>query len=281
MTSHQLCDHYTSLIEGLNSPPLWLALQVELRTNGHKYGDVEETVKCITKVLTIFIARDERENERAASARALSASTKHRKDPQKGGLQADKSGPDTPCRLCGKMHWHSQCFQNPKADDDTRRLAMRLAPKSPAATGIKPTKPQTSNETVKIQDTPNEAPATLTAQHASEADDIIAAALNNTGPETILLGQAKMASQSDYMPYPDPPSSDDDLDTPYYHDTSNYEDQLRSFDDYLASLPKEIPSVATAVPVVRTPRQWLTTQPVGWKLRRPSSRTTKTTVRSL
>ena len=64
MTNHQLCDHYISLIEGLkslNSPPLWLALQVELRTNGHQYGDVEETANCITKVLTIFIARDERE----------------------------------------------------------------------------------------------------------------------------------------------------------------------------------------------------------------------------
>ena len=35
LTNHQLCDHYTGLIEGLNSPALWLALQVELRTNRH------------------------------------------------------------------------------------------------------------------------------------------------------------------------------------------------------------------------------------------------------
>ena len=31
MTSNQLCDHYISLVTGLNSTPLWLALQMELR----------------------------------------------------------------------------------------------------------------------------------------------------------------------------------------------------------------------------------------------------------
>ena len=192
MTDNQMCDHLKKLIYKLNSTPLWLALHTELRLRQVSYSDVNGTQECITTVLTSFLSQDdEAAREAAAAAEKEAARTlmmkEGNKDPAKGGLDKPKP-PRDPCPLCGKMHWKSQCFQNPKADDDTRRLAMRLAPKSPAATGIKPTKPQTPNETVKIQDTPNEAPATLTAQHASEADDVIAAALNNTGPETILLG---------------------------------------------------------------------------------------------
>ena len=47
MTSHQLCDHYISLISKLKSQPLWLALQVELRTAAVIYGDTAATLTCI------------------------------------------------------------------------------------------------------------------------------------------------------------------------------------------------------------------------------------------
>ena len=59
MTSNQLCDHYISLVTGLNSTPLWLALQMELRVEAVKYGDVTNTVQCITRVLTNFISHEQ------------------------------------------------------------------------------------------------------------------------------------------------------------------------------------------------------------------------------
>ena len=256
LTNHQLCDHYTGLIENLNSPPLWLALQVELRTNGHQYGDVEETINCITRVLTVFIGRDERANEAAAAARALKVEgTRFKgKDPAKGGLQAEKSVPDSPCNLCGKMHWRSQCFQNHRADKATRDLALRIAPKSPAATGIKPSKPPPTGqkpEAPKQCETPppEDAAATsnLAVQLDSDTEEAIAAAFANAGPETIVLGKANMAARLHDPPVASPADSESEAESlsEYPHEIHHYQ----SIDEYLAR-PAPVPTrIAKAIPV--------------------------------
>ena len=129
----------TYLQSKLKSPPLWLALQVELRTAAVTYGDTAKTLMCITRVLTTFIAHEQSLADEAAangSGRALpgmNADKPHSgKDPAKTGLNR-KGTPKTPCPLCKKPHWKSQCFQNSNADEDTMKLAARIAPKSPAA----------------------------------------------------------------------------------------------------------------------------------------------------
>ena len=136
MTSNQLCDHYISLVTGLNSTPLWLALQMELRVAAVKYGDVTNTVQCITRVLTNFISHElavaELSSANRNKNRAFTAGANKNKDPSKTGLQR-KGPPTTPCPFCKKMHWGEQCFQNPNANDSTKKLALRIAPKSPAA----------------------------------------------------------------------------------------------------------------------------------------------------
>ena len=72
MTNHQLCDHYISLISKLKYQPLWLALQVELRTAAVNYGDTAKTLTCITRVLTTFIAHEQSlANEATACQRRL------------------------------------------------------------------------------------------------------------------------------------------------------------------------------------------------------------------
>ena len=260
MTDNQLCDHYTGLIEGLDSSPLWLALQVELRTNGHDYGDVDETIKCITKVLTVFIGRDERANDKAAAQRALMTNPdRNRRDPTKGGLQKERSIPNKPCNLCGKLHWHSQCFQNPKCDEETKKLALRVAPRSPAATGIKPTSkpPSTApvpGNTMK-DDAPNIGPeeaASLTVQHQAE-DEAIAAALDNSSPQAILLGQANMAALSAFT------DADDYLEDNWsdLEDTLDQQKErhLETLEDYLTS-SRHIGAarVAEAVPLATCTR---------------------------
>ena len=59
LTDNQLCDHYMKLISRLKSTPLWLSLQVELRSDGVMYGDISKTVTCITRVLTTFISHEQ------------------------------------------------------------------------------------------------------------------------------------------------------------------------------------------------------------------------------
>ena len=138
LTDNQLCDHYVKLISRLKSNPLWLSLQVELRTDGVTYGDLTKTIACITRVLTTFIAHEQNlaDDSNGDTGRALPAVDTDKppvsKDPTKSGL-GKRGPPKTPCPLCKKMHWKWQCFQNPQADEDTMKLAHRIAPKSPAA----------------------------------------------------------------------------------------------------------------------------------------------------
>ena len=235
---------FTGLIEKLDSQPLWLALQIELRTNGHNYGDVEETIKCITKVLTLFIGRDERANAEASAARALAAN--HR-DPAKSGLQPDKTVPTTACKFCGKMHWQSECFRNPRANEATKKLAQKLAPKSPAATGKQPT--GTATEPAKPEEPPassHEPAASLTAQHASE-DEALSAALDNAEPSSILLGHAKIAAGPDY-------DSDSSAESEAISDSQSNLNKAREqvhmrYLEELAAAPRVANIVAHAVPV--------------------------------
>ena len=135
LTPNQLCDHFIGLITGLNSTPLWLALQMELRVESVTYGDTIKTCDAITRVLTQFISHEQQVAEKAASdrtaGRALTAAEEltatGNKDPIKTTLDGK---PKDPCPLCKKMgHWKSQCFQNPNADLETKKLALRIAPK--------------------------------------------------------------------------------------------------------------------------------------------------------
>ena len=187
MTDNQLCDHFKKLIYKLNSTPLWLALHTELRLKQIAFNDVHGTTECITTVLTSFLSQDDEAAREAAAAAEKEAAGKGfmlkngSKDPVKGGL--NKRPPDTPCPLCGKMHWKDQCFQNHQANADTRKLALKYAPKSPAATGIKASdynKPRPKDKAKEPEAAP-EAPTTgvtLTARQQSE-DDILAAALDS------------------------------------------------------------------------------------------------------
>ena len=153
MTANQMCDHLKKLIYKLNSTPLWLALHTELRLRQVSFSDVNGTTECITTVLTSFLSQDDEAAREAAAAAEKEAAAKGfmlkegSKDPVKGGLS--QRPPKTPCPLCGKMHWKNKCFQNHQADADTKQLALKFAPKSPAATGIKASdynKPRNANK---------------------------------------------------------------------------------------------------------------------------------------
>ena len=104
LTNNQLCDHYIKLISRLKSTPLWLSLQVELRTDLVNYGDVNKTIACITRVLTTFISHEQSladdANEGAGRALAGMEAAKYtpNKDPTKTGLNK-KGPPKTPCPL--------------------------------------------------------------------------------------------------------------------------------------------------------------------------------------
>ena len=84
---------------------------MELRVEAVKYGDVTNTVQCITRVLTNFISHEQAVAELSSANRnknrAFTAGANKNKDPSKTGLQR-KGPPTTPCPFCKKMHWGEQ-----------------------------------------------------------------------------------------------------------------------------------------------------------------------------
>ena len=211
MTSNQLCDHYISLISKLKSQPLWLALQVELRTAAVVYGDTAKTLTCITRVLTTFIAHEQSLVDEAAAAgnagRALpgmdAGQPPAARDPPKTGLNK-KGIPKTPCPLCKKMHWKNKCFQNIDADEDAKKLAVRIAPKSPAALAylklhpeLAPGQAVPANVGVKDKKEDEEG-AGLTTVQPNNAKDVLVAAFDDPNPQSIIIGQGNLAFASDY-----------------------------------------------------------------------------------
>ena len=223
MTSHQLCDHYISLISKLKSQPLWLALQVELRTAAVKYGDTASTLTCITRVLTTFIAHEQALADEASgqggTGRALPGmDTDHPpggRDPIKTGL-GKKGPPKTPCPICKKMHWKNKCFQNVNADEDAKKLAVRIAPKSPAALAYLKVHPElapdtnNTNPAMSKDKKENEDGAGLTTVQTSSSEDIIAAAFDDPNPQSIIIGHGKLAADTDYY------SDEDNLESKTY-----------------------------------------------------------------
>lgn len=113
--------------------------------------NVVETVNCITKVLPVFIGRDERANEAAAAARALSGVSPRpwQQGPSQGWPGGQGARHAVQASWQDALVWQSQCFQNPRADEATKKLAQRVAPKSPAAMGYKPS-PKPATEQVHI-----------------------------------------------------------------------------------------------------------------------------------
>ena len=204
MTANQMCDHLKKLIYKLNSTPLWLALHTELRLRQVSYNDVAGTKQCITTVLTSFLSQDDEAARNAASAAEKeSAAAKGftvkegGKDPVKGGLNKPQP-PRNPCPLCGKAHWKKQCFQNHEADADTRKLALKFAPKSPAATGIRASD-YNKNRQKEAEEMPEPTTtgASLTFKQ-QDNEDILAAALDSPNPQTIVVGQGQMAMAMEY-----------------------------------------------------------------------------------
>ena len=123
-------------------------------------------------MLTQFISHEQQVAEKAASdrtaGRALTAAEEltatGNKDPSKTTLDGK---PKDPCPLCKKMgHWKSQCFQNPNADLETKRLALRIAPKSPAGQAL-----------AKVKAAEKKAATTTTTTGPEQKDEDAAAAL--------------------------------------------------------------------------------------------------------
>ena len=212
LTPNQLCDHYLKLISRLKSSPLWLSLQVELRTDAVAYGDLPRTITCITRVLTTFISHEQSlaDESNDNAGRALPAMETDKppppsRDPTKTGL-AKKGIPKTPCPICKKMHWKYQCFQNPNADEDTMKLAARIAPKSPAAQSYFKTHPELAPKPSKQSAGDKEEAeegSGLTIVETNQSKDVVAAAFDDPNPQSIIVGHGKLAFASDY-------DSDDD-----------------------------------------------------------------------
>ena len=211
MTSNQLCDHYISLIAKLKSQPLWLALQVELRTAGVVYGDTASTLTCITRVLTTFIAHEQSLADEAAAngaGRALPGMETDKppaKDPIKN-FTNKKDLPKKPCPICKKMHWKSKCFQNVNADEDAKKLAVRIAPKSPAALAYLKLHPELAPEQNNPINKESGEGAGLSTVQDTTGQDAIAAAIDDPNPQSIIVGHGQLALKADYY-------SDDDYDT--------------------------------------------------------------------
>ena len=136
MTDVQLCDHYIGLLQKLNSHGVRLALEIKLTNNRVNYGDVEQTIVAITQVLTSFLIGDEIASiSNDADGRLLTLAETSEgppKDPAKTAIV-----PKDPCKFCGRMHFHRNCFKNPKADAETQKKAAPIAPSSPAALAYK------------------------------------------------------------------------------------------------------------------------------------------------
>ena len=98
------------------------------------------------------------------------------------------------------MHSKSQCFQNPQADEDTKKLACRIAPKSPAAQAYLKEHPELTSAPAKAPAySPNvdkddaEGVAGMTIVEAAQPKDIVAAAFDDPNPQSIIIGHGKLA----------------------------------------------------------------------------------------
>ena len=164
-------------------------------------------------MLTTFIAHEQSLADEATvnggSGRALpgmDADQQHGgKDPAKSTL-GKRGLPKTPCPICKKMHWKNKCFQNINADEDAKKLAVRIAPKSPAALAYLKQHPELAPEAdaANKDKRDNNHGAGLAAVPAELSEDIVAAAIDNPNPQTIVVGHGKLAVTSDYY-------SDDDV----------------------------------------------------------------------
>ena len=124
----QRSEHYITLIRHLKSDSLMMSLEMELRLHQVVHGDLEGTKNAITRVLTHRVMDLECDRIEAQSNRALVTKPAGSKDPRKTNLNK-RGPPTTPCPICGSMkHWSIKCYQNPNADDDTKRRAPKESP---------------------------------------------------------------------------------------------------------------------------------------------------------
>ena len=133
LTPNQLCDHYVKLIGRLKSTPLWLSLQVELRTDGVAYGDISKTVTCITRVLTTFISHEQSLADEAneSTGRALPSMDA---DKPAGGRDPVKTNlPKKSIALFQRRHAHCarRCIGNSNAF--RTRMQMKIPRSWPCA----------------------------------------------------------------------------------------------------------------------------------------------------
>ena len=90
------------------------------------------------------------------------------------------------------------------ADEDAKKLAIRIAPKSPAALAYLKQHPELAPDTNNVNQTttkdkkePEEGSGMTTVQ-ANVADDVVAAAFDDPNPQSIIIGQGKLALNADY-----------------------------------------------------------------------------------
>ena len=179
-------EHYIRLVHGLKSPAIKTALTLDLRVNSVLHGDLQGTITSITRVISSELIDLETERLEEANGKAFKA-----QDAKKNHIKP----PLTPCPICGSMkHWSKNCWQNPNADDETKKRAPKNTPAGQAwarkqsASAAKGNSAVVKTESYKPPQGEADAAALLSMQ-----DDLLAAALDNRDPSDIDVGRAALA----------------------------------------------------------------------------------------
>ena len=225
-------EHYIKLVHGLKSPAIKTALTLDLRVNSVVHGDLQSTISAITRVISSELIDLETERLEEVNGKAFKA-----QDARKNNIKP----PTTPCPICGSMkHWSKNCWQNPNADDETKKRAPKNTPAG-QAWARKQTASTAKGNSAAAKSEPNKPPQeeTEVAALLSKQDDLLAAALDNRDPSNIEIGRAALAfnvaDEYSSTNFPDPNIR---LQQDFFDYQSSESDDLIDFDDEEEDLHK-------------------------------------------
>ena len=188
LSEMQLSEHYLTLISDLECSSLESKLDTDMCNNKVEHGDLSKTTAAITRCLAQHMARLDIKRMSIAnkSARAMNAAPPPvRADPRKNFTNR----PTTPCPVCGSMkHWKQQCYQNPNADEETKKRAPRS---SPAGKAWSAQQGKNNNTYRSVEKTEDKQACAGTATYAAE--DPLERAFDSTEGDTIVVGRAALA----------------------------------------------------------------------------------------